>query len=59
MEKTYLIEDRRWNDQGIRICNYGTEDDHLKWVIDNTSHSYTNAIEEQGYKVIKQGEYII
>lgn len=47
-----LIEDRRWNNEGILFCTIGTENECMEWVHKNTSHSFDYALKNAGYKII-------
>jgi len=54
MKKEFLlIEDRRWNNEDIRIVFIGTENEAFEWVLKNTCHSFSGALNDQGYYLLE------
>lgn len=51
-----LIEDRLWDKDDPKIIEHftGTENECLEWIHKHTTFSITEAIKNQGYKIIKK-----
>lgn len=53
MQQLYtLIEDRTWNNEGIKYCTRGTHNDCFEWILKHTSYSFSLATTEGGYRLL-------
>jgi len=53
IKKYTLIEDRQWNDEGIKVVFTGTHNECFIWIHKNTPFSFHEAIANQGYSIVE------